>query len=149
MARLTGKVAVVTGASKGIGAAIALQLAKDGASVIVNYSASGQQAEAVATTIRAAGGKAKTVRAAVRKPAEAKQLIDAAAAEFGRVDILINNAAVYDLLPLEKITEAHFDRMFNLNVKGLVFATQAAAAAFGERGGSVINIGSMASQTPP
>jgi 3-oxoacyl-[acyl-carrier protein] reductase len=149
MARLTGKVAVVTGASKGIGAAIALQLAKDGASVIVNYSASGQQAEAVATKIKAAGGKAKTVRADVSKPAEAKQLIDAAAAEFGRVDILINNAAVYDFLPLEKITEAHFDRMFNLNVKGLVFATQAAAAAFGERGGSVINIGSMASQTPP
>jgi 3-oxoacyl-[acyl-carrier protein] reductase len=149
MARLTGKVAVVTGASKGIGAAIALQLAKDGASVIVNYSASGQQAEAVATKIKAAGGKAKTVRADVSKPAEAKQLIDAAVAEFGRVDILINNAAVYDFLPLEKITEAHFDRMFNLNVKGLVFATQAAAAAFGERGGSVINIGSMASQTPP
>ena len=149
MARLTGKVAVVTGASKGIGAAIALQLAKDGASVIVNYSASGQQAEAVATKIKAAGGKAKTVRADVSKPAEAKQLIDAALAEFGRVDILINNAAVYDFLPLEKITEAHFDRMFNLNVKGLVFATQAAAAAFGERGGSVINIGSMASQTPP
>lgn len=149
MARLTGKVAVVTGASKGIGAAIALQLAKDGASVIVNYSASGQQAEAVATKIKAAGGKAKTVRADVSKPAEAKQLIDAAVAEFGRVDILINNAAVYDFLPLEKITEAHFDRMFNLNVKGLVFATQAAAAAFGEQGGSVINIGSMASQTPP
>jgi len=149
MARLTGKVAVVTGASKGIGAAIALQLAKDGASVIVNYSASGQQAEAVATKIKAAGGKAKTVRADVSKPAEAKQLIDAAVAEFGRVDILINNAAVYDFLPLEKITEAHFDRMFNLNVKGLVFATQAAAAAFGEQGGSIINIGSMASQTPP
>src|ERR1700722_15459644 len=144
MARLTGKVAVVTGASKGIGAAIALQLAKDGASVIVNYSASGQQAEAVATKIKAAGGKAKTVRADVSKPAEAKQLIDAAVAEFGRVDILINNAAVYDFLPLQELAQRHDESMFNLNVKGLVFATEAAAAAFGERGGSVINIGSIA-----
>jgi len=149
MARLSGKVAVVTGASKGIGAAIAQELAKDGASVIVNYSASGQQAEEVVAKIKAAGGKSKAVRADVSKPAEAKQLIEAAVSEFGRVDILVNNAAVYDFLPLELITEAHFDRMFNLNVKGLLFATQAAAGAFGERGGCIINIGSMASQTPP
>jgi 3-oxoacyl-[acyl-carrier protein] reductase len=149
MARLSGKVAVVTGASKGIGAAIAEELAKDGASVIVNYSASGQQAEGVVAKIKAAGGKSKAVRADVSKPAEAKQLIEAAVSEFGKVDILVNNAAVYDFLPLELITEAHFDRMFNLNVKGLLFATQAAAAAFGERGGCIINIGSMASQTPP
>jgi len=149
MARLTGKVAVVTGASKGIGAAIAQELAKDGASVIVNYSSSGQQADAVVAKIKAAGGKAKSVRADVSHPGEAKQLIDTTVSEFGRVDILVNNAAVYDFLPLEQVTEAHFDRMFNLNVKGLLFTTQAAAGAFGERGGSIINIGSMASQTPP
>jgi 3-oxoacyl-[acyl-carrier protein] reductase len=149
MARLTGKVAVVTGASKGIGAAIAQELAKDGASVIVNYSSSSQQADAVVAKIKAAGGKAKSVRADVSKPGEAKQLIDTTVSEFGRVDILVNNAAVYDFLPLEQVTEAHFDRMFNLNVKGLLFTTQAAAGAFGDRGGSIINIGSMASQTPP
>jgi 3-oxoacyl-[acyl-carrier protein] reductase len=149
MARLTGKVAVVTGASKGIGAAIAQQLAKDGAAVVVNYASSAQLAEAVAAKIKAEGGKAKAVRADVSKPAEAKQLIADAVSEFGRVDILVNNAAVYDFLPLEQITEAHFDRMFNLNVRGLVFATQAAAKAFGEQGGSIINIGSVASQSAP
>ncbi len=149
MAELTGKVAVVTGASKGIGAAIAEELAKDGASVIVNYASSAQGADAVVAKIKAAGGKARAVRADVSKPAEAKELIAAAVSEFGKLDILVNNAAVYDFLPLEQITEAHFDRMFNLNVKGLLFATQAAAGAIGDRGGSIINIGSMASQTPP
>jgi 3-oxoacyl-[acyl-carrier protein] reductase len=149
MAKLAGKVAVVTGASKGIGAAIAEELAKDGASVIVNYATSAQGAEAVVAKIKSGGGKAKAVRADVSKPAEAKQLVDAAVSEFGRVDILVNNAGVYDFLPLEQITEKHFDRMFDLNVKGLLFATQAAARAFGDRGGSVINIGSMASLTPP
>jgi 3-oxoacyl-[acyl-carrier protein] reductase len=149
MARLSGKVAVVTGASKGIGAAIAEELAKDGASVIVNYATSAQGAEAVVAKIKAGGGKAKAVRADVSKAADAKQLVDAAVSEFGRIDILVNNAAVYDFLPLDKITEAHFDRMFDLNVKGLLFATQAAAAAMGEGGGSIINIGSMASKTPP
>jgi len=149
MAKLTGKVAVVTGASKGIGAAIAKELAKDGAAVIVNYAASAQQAEAVVADIKSAGGKAKAVRADVSKPAEAKQLIDAAVSEFGRLDILVNNAGVYEFAPLEQITEQHFDRMFNLNVRGLLFATQAAAAAIGDHGGAIINIGSMASQTPP
>jgi 3-oxoacyl-[acyl-carrier protein] reductase len=149
MAKLAGKVAVVTGASKGIGAAIAQELAKDGAAVIVNYASSAPGAEAVVGKIAAAGGKAKAVRADVSKPAEAKQLIDSAVSEFGRVDILVNNAGVYEFLPLEQITEQHFDRMFNLNVRGLLFATQAAANAIGEQGGSVINIGSMASQAPP
>lgn len=149
MAKLTGKVAVVTGASKGIGAAIAEELAKDGASVIVNYASSAQGADAVVAKIKAAGGQAKAVKADVSKPAQAKQLIASAVSEFGRIDILINNAAVYDFLPLAQVTEEHFDRMFDLNVKGLLFTTQAAAAAFGEAGGSIINIGSMASQTPP
>jgi 3-oxoacyl-[acyl-carrier protein] reductase len=149
MAKLTGKVAVVTGASKGIGAGIALELAKDGASVIVNYATSSQGADAVVKKIQAEGGKAKAVRADVSKPAEAKQLVDAAVSEFGRIDILVNNAAVYDFLPLEQITEAHFDRMFDLNVRGLLFVTQAAAGAMGEQGGSIINIGSLASHIPP
>lgn len=149
MAKLTGKVAIVTGASKGIGAGIAEELAKDGASVIVNYANSPKQAEAVVAKIKSAGGKAKAVKADVSKPAEAKQLADAAVSEFQRLDILVNNAGVYEFLPLPDITETHFDRMFNLNVRGLLFATQSAVGAFGDHGGSVINIGSMASQAPP
>lgn len=149
MARLTGKVAVVTGASKGIGAAIAQELAKDGAAVIVNYSSSAQGAESVVAKIKAAGGKAKAVKADVSKPAEARKLIDDAVSEFGRLDVLVNNAGVYEWLPLAQITEEHFDRMFNLNVRGLLFTTQAAAAAMGDQGGAVVNIGSMASLTSP
>lgn len=149
MGKLTGKVAVVTGASKGIGAAIAEELAHNGASVVVNYASSGGQAEAVVKKIKAAGGKAKAVRADVSKPEEAKALVSAAVGEFGKIDILVNNAGVYEFLPLESITEKHFDRMFDLNVRGLVFTTQAAAGAFGDGGGSVINIGSVASQTAP
>lgn len=142
---LKGKVAVVTGASKGIGAAIAEDLAREGASVIVNYSSSPQKAEEVVSRIKANGGSAKAVRAGVSKPAEARQLIDATLAEFGRADILVNNAGVYEFRPLPEVDEAHFDRMFDLNVKGLVFATQAAVKALGENGGTVINISSMAS----
>ncbi|HTW63930.1 MAG TPA: glucose 1-dehydrogenase [Bryobacteraceae bacterium] len=149
MAKLTGKVAVVTGASKGIGAAIAEELAKDGASVIVNYSSSPQGAEAVVAKIKANGGKAKAAGADVSKPAEAKKLIDGAVAEFGRIDVLVNNAAVYDFAPLDQITEEHFDRMFDLNVRGLLFTTQAAAGAMGEQGGAIINIGSVASISAP
>ena len=149
MAKLSGKVAIVTGASKGIGAAIAEDLAKEGASVAVNYSSSPKQAEALVAKIKAAGGKAKAIRADLSKPSEAKQLIDSTVSEFGKVDILVNNAGVYDFLPLDAITEAHFDRMFQLNVRGLLFATQAAVRAFGDRGGSIINISSMATQAPP
>jgi 3-oxoacyl-[acyl-carrier protein] reductase len=149
MAKLTGKVAVVTGASKGIGAAIAQDLAIHGAAVIVNYASSPQQACELVANIESLGGKAKAVRADVSIPAEAKQLIDAGVSEFGRLDILVNNAGVYDFLPLPQITEAHFDRIFSLNVKGLLFATQAATGAMGEHGGSVINIGSVASVDGP
>ena len=149
MSKLTGKVAVVTGASKGIGAAIAQELAQDGAATIVNYASSPRQAEELVAHIKSAGGQAKAVRADVSKPAEARQLVDAAVSEFGRIDILVNNAGVYDFLPLPQITEAHFDRMFDLNVRGLLFVTQAAVAAMGEEGGSVINIGSVASAEAP
>jgi 3-oxoacyl-[acyl-carrier protein] reductase len=147
MAKLTGRVAVVTGASKGIGAAIAEKLAEDGAAVVVNYSSSGAQAAALVTKIQAAGGKAKAVQADMSKPAEAGKLIAAAVSAFGKVDILVNNAGVYEFLPLTDITDAHYDRIFSLNVKGLLFASQAAAKAFGDRGGTIINISSLASQS--
>ncbi len=145
MPNLKGKIAIVTGASKGIGAAIAEDLAREGASVVVNYSSSQQKAEEIVSRIKANGGSAKAVRADVSKPADARQLIDAAVAEFGRVDILVNNAGVYEFRPLSEVDEAHVDRMFDLNVKGLIFATQAAVKAFGENGGAMINISSMAS----
>jgi 3-oxoacyl-[acyl-carrier protein] reductase len=149
MGKLKGKVAVVTGASKGLGAAIAEELAAHGAAVVVNYASSSQQAEELVATIRSAGGKATAVQADVSKPAEARKLIDASVSEFGRLDILVNNAGVYDFLPLAQITEAHFDRIFDLNVKGLLFATQAAAAVMGDRGGSIVNISSIASVDAP
>jgi 3-oxoacyl-[acyl-carrier protein] reductase len=145
VAKLSGKVAVVTGASKGIGAGIAVELAKEGASVVVNYASDGKQAEAVVERIKAEGGSAKAVRADLSKPAEARQLIGATVTEYGKIDILVNNAGVYEFRPLPDINETHFNRMFDLNVKGLLFTTQAAANAFGERGGSIINISSVAS----
>src|SRR5581483_9077070 len=149
MGKLKGKVAIVTGASKGIGAGIAESLAREGASVVVNYSSSGEQAEAVVKKIQADGGKAAAVRADVSKPGEAKKLVDSTVQKFGQVDILVNNAGVYEFQPLSNISEEHFDRMFNLNVRGLLFTTQAAVNAFNGRGGSVINIGSVASQSAP
>lgn len=145
MAKLTGKVAIVTGASKGIGAGIAEDLAKQGASVVVNYSSSPDQAAEVVANIKAAGGKAKAIRANISKLSEAKQLVKDTLAEFGRLDILVNNAGIYEFAPLPDITEDLYDRIFNLNVKGLLFATQAAANAFGEHGGAIINISSVAS----
>ena len=146
MSMLNGKVAVVSGASKGIGTAIAEKLADHGAAVIVNYAKNAELAEAVVQRIRDRGGKAKAVQADVGSPAGARQLVDAALAEFGRVDILVNNVGVYEFRPLAEIDEAHFDRMFDLNVKGLLFATQAAANSFDGKGGTVINISSLASQ---
>jgi 3-oxoacyl-[acyl-carrier protein] reductase len=145
MGDLNGKVAVVTGASKGIGAAIAEELADRGAAVVLDYSRSGEQAESAAARIRQKGGKAKAARADVSRPEEARRLMDTAVNEFGRLDILVNNAGVYEFIPLEGVSEDHFDRLFGLNVKGLLFATQAAVKRFGEDGGSVINISSLAS----
>jgi 3-oxoacyl-[acyl-carrier protein] reductase len=149
MSKLTGKVAIVTGASKGIGSAIAKSLATEGASVIVNYASSKAGADAVVSAITTAGGKAVAVRGDVSKAKEAQGLIDAAIKNFGRLDILVNNSGVYEFAPLEAVTEDSFHRMFNINVLGLLLVTQAAAKHL-SAGGSIINIGSGASRiTPP
>jgi 3-oxoacyl-[acyl-carrier protein] reductase len=149
MSKLTGKVAVVTGASKGIGAAIAKALAAEGASVVVNYASSKEGAETVVAAIAKAGGKAIAVGGDVSKTAEAQAVIDAAVKAFGRLDILVNNAGVYEFSPIEGITEEHFHRHFNINVLGPLLTTQAAVKHLAE-GGSIINIGSGVSRvTPP
>ncbi len=148
MGKLDGKVAVVTGASKGIGAGIALRLAADGAGVVVNYARDAEGAERVVATIRQAGGQATAVRADVSRPDEIKALFEAAASAFGRVDILVNNAGIYEFADLAAITPEAIDRLFALNVKGLILATQAAAAAFSPGGGVVVNISSNVGVTP-
>jgi 3-oxoacyl-[acyl-carrier protein] reductase len=149
MRKLTGKVAVVTGASKGIGAAIAKSLAAEGAAVVVNYASSKAGADAVVAAITAADGKAIAVRGDVSKKAEAQGIIDAAVREFGRLDILVNNSGVYEFAPIEEVTEDQFHRIFNINVLGLLLTTQAAVKHLGE-GASIINIGSGVSRvTPP
>ena len=148
MSKLTGKVAVVTGASKGIGAAIAKSLAAEGASVVVNYSSSKAGAEAVVAAITSAGGKAIAVQGDVSKAAEAEGLIEAAVKNYGRLDILVNNSGVYEFAPIEAITEESFHRLFNINVLGLLLTTQAAVKHIGE-GGSIINVGSSITRIRP
>ena len=148
MGKLDGRVAIVTGASKGIGAGIALRLAADGASVVVNYARSEEAAEHLVATIGKAGGKATAVRADVSRPAEIKVLFDTAAAHFGHVDILVNNAGIYEFGDLASITAESIDRQFALNVKGLILATQAAAQVFPPTGGVIVNISSGAGVTP-
>ena len=148
MGKLSGKVAIVTGASKGIGAGIALRLAADGASVIVNYARSAASAEQVVTNITKAGGKATAVQADVSQAADIKALFDKTIAAFGHVDIVVNNAGIYEFGDLAGITPDSIDRQFGLNVKGLILVTQAAAQAFPKTGGVVVNISSGAGVTP-
>jgi 3-oxoacyl-[acyl-carrier protein] reductase len=149
MSKLTGKVAVVTGASKGIGAGIAKSLAAEGASVVVNYSSSQQAAEAVVAEIARAGGKAVAVRGDVSRAADAQGIIDAAVRNYGRLDILVNNSGVYEFAPIQDFTEEQFHRHFNTNVLGLLLTTRAALKQMRE-GGSIINIGSAVTRlTPP
>jgi 3-oxoacyl-[acyl-carrier protein] reductase len=147
---LEGKVAVVTGASKGIGAAIAKFLAAAGASVVVNYSSSREEADRVLEAIKAEGGKAIAVQANVSKHADIVRLFEETKAAFGQVDVLVNNAGVYAVAPLGTITEELFHRHFDLNVLGLILTTQEALKYFPDEGGSIINISSIvASISPP
>lgn len=148
MSKLNGKVAIVTGASKGIGAAIAKALGAEGASVVVNYASSKSGADQVVEATTARGGKAIAVRADVSKGEDAKALIDEALKAFGRLDVLVNNSGVYEFAPIEAITADSFHRQFDINVLGPLLVTQAAAKHLPE-GGSVINIGSVVSRSTP
>jgi 3-oxoacyl-[acyl-carrier protein] reductase len=149
MKKLTGKVAVVTGASKGIGASIARHLAAEGASVVVNYSTSQEGADRTVAEIEKQGGKAVAAQANVAKKADIVRLFAETKKAFGRLDILVNNAGIYEFSPLEQITEEQFHRHFDLNVLGLLLTTQEAAKYFDDAGGSVINISSIVSTYAP
>ncbi|MFS8143736.1 oxidoreductase [Rhizobium sp. R635] len=148
MAKLAGKVAVVTGASKGIGAAIAKALAAEGAQVVVNYASSKAGADAVVEAISAAGGKAIAVQGDVSKAEQAQGLVDAAVKEFGKLDVLVNNSGVYEFAPIEQVTEEQYRRIFDVNVLGVLLTTQAAVKHLRE-GGSVINISSVVTSLAP
>jgi 3-oxoacyl-[acyl-carrier protein] reductase len=148
MSKLAHKVAIVTGASKGIGAAIAKALAAEGAAVVVNYASSKAGADAVVAAITKAGGRAVSVRGDVAKPADAQGIVAAAIATYGRLDILVNNSGVYEFAPVEAITEEHFHRQFNVNVLGLLLATQAAVVQLKD-GGTIINISSAVTRLKP
>lgn len=143
--KLSGKVAVVTGASKGIGASIAKHLAAEGAAVVVNYASSKLAANNTVADIARAGGKAIAVHADLSQRAEIETLFAEAKRVFGTIDILVNNAGIYEFAPIENITEEHFHKQFKLNVLGLILATQAAVKLFGPAGGSIINISSVVS----
>jgi 3-oxoacyl-[acyl-carrier protein] reductase len=150
MSELTGKVAIVTGASKGIGAEIAKSLGAAGAAVVVNYASSKEGADRVVAEITGKGGKAIAVQGDVSKAADVQRLFKETKKTFGSLDVLVNNAGVYKFEPLEAVTEEEFHRQFNTNVLGLLLATREAVKYFGTQGGSVINIGSVASRlTPP
>ncbi|PZR28869.1 MAG: oxidoreductase [Citrobacter freundii] len=150
MKKLENKVALVTGASKGIGAGIAKSLAAEGASVVVNYASAKQDAEKVVADIVAAGGKAVALQADVAKEADVERLFEQIHKELGSVDVLVNNAGVYQFGEIEQITEAHFYQHFNINVLGLLLVTKGAVRSFGDKGGSIINIGSAVTRiTPP
>jgi 3-oxoacyl-[acyl-carrier protein] reductase len=148
--KLNGKVAVVTGASKGIGAGIVKEFASEGASVIVNYASAKHDADRVVDEISKRGGKAIAVQANVAKRADVERLFAQAEKAFGKIDILVNNAGVYEFVPVEDVTEQQFHRMFDTNVLGMILASQEALKHFNVNGGSIINIGSLASSlTPP
>jgi 3-oxoacyl-[acyl-carrier protein] reductase len=149
MSKLAGKVAIVTGASKGIGASIAKHLAAAGASVVVNYASSKKGADRVVAEIERDGGKAVAVGANLAQPAEIERLFSEAKKAFGRLDILVNNAGVYEFAPIENVTPELFHKMFDLNVLGLILATQQAVKQFGPEGGSIINISSVVATTAP
>ncbi len=149
MAKLDGKVAVVTGASKGIGASIALHLAAEGAAVVVNYASSKKGADRVVAEIAGRGGKAVAVQANMADQADIRRLFSEAKKAFGKVDILVNNAGIYEFAPIEEVTPEHFHKMFNLNVLGLLLASQEAVKQFGPEGGSIINISSVAATSAP
>ena len=150
MGKLKNRIAVVTGASKGIGAGIAKGFAAEGANVVVNYASSKEDAERVITEIKEKGGKAIAVQADLSKAADVRRLFAETRKAFGKLDVLVNNAGIYEFATLAEITEEQFHRLFNTNVLGLILATQEAAKLFGPGGGSIINIGSTASQvTPP
>ncbi|MEZ5402306.1 MAG: glucose 1-dehydrogenase [Bryobacteraceae bacterium] len=146
--KLQGKVAVVTGASKGIGAQIARRFAEEGAKVVVNYSRSKEAADKVVSDIKAAGGEAVALKADVRDREEIAGLFAETAKTLGPADILVNNAGVYNFVPLENIDAGHFRDQFDLNVLGLIYATQEAVKQFGDRGGNIINVSSIVGHTP-
>jgi 3-oxoacyl-[acyl-carrier protein] reductase len=147
--KLAGKVAVVTGASKGIGASIAKALAQEGAAVVVNYASSKPDADRVVSEIARHGGKAIAVQGDVSKPAHIERLFSELKKAFGQLDILVNNAGVYEFSPLEAVTEDFFHRQFNLNVLGLLLTTKEAVKHMGPEGGSIVNIGSVVSSVLP
>ena len=149
MAKLKGKVAVVTGASKGIGAAIAEKLGGEGAKVVVNYARDKAGAEKVVGKIKGTGGEAIAIQADVSRSEDIKKLFAEAVKAFGSIDILVNNAGVYEFRPLESVDEDHFRKHFDLNVKGLLLVTKEAVAHMNGHGGSIINLSSIASKTPP
>jgi 3-oxoacyl-[acyl-carrier protein] reductase len=143
--KLAGKVAVVTGASKGIGASIAKHMAQEGAAVVVNYSSSKEGADRVVDEIVKGGGKAVAVQANVSKKADVERLFSETKKAFGKLDVLVNNAGIYEFAPLEEVTAEHFHKHFDLNVLGLLFASQEAVKLFGPAGGSIVNVSSVAS----
>lgn len=149
MSKMNGKVAVVTGASKGLGAGIALKLAAEGASVVVNYSSDKAGADRVVSEIVKNGGKAIAVKANVADAKDATALIDAAVKAYGPIDVLVNNAGVFEFAPLDEITPAHFHRQFDINVLGLLQVTQAAVRQFNPKGGAIVNISSGVSTITP
>ncbi|MEH2026750.1 SDR family NAD(P)-dependent oxidoreductase [Nostoc sp.] len=149
MKKLEGKIAVVTGASKGIGASIAKHLAAEGAAVVVNYSSSKEGADRIVAEILSEGGKAIAVQANVAKKAEIEHLFAETQQVFGKLDILVNNAGIYEFSPIEDITEEHFHKQFDLNVLGLILTSQQGVKHFGAAGGSIINISSIVSTLAP